>query len=160
MNKIDFLNIMKILGTAYNKDFTEEQVEVWYSMLNEYTVEQLTNAIKELIKTEEYLPTIAHITKAIAKQQTTSFPDAEQEWQDVIKAVRVYGSYREQDALDSLKPYTKKIVGYIGYYNICTATKDEQVWNKKNFIDEYNALKDKVVENLQIGNTDRNLLNG
>ena len=160
MTREDFIKCMKLLSNAYTKDFTEEQLEVWYTMLHEYTVEQLSRAIQDLIKTEEYLPTIAHITKAIAKQQTASFPDAEQEWQDVIKAVRVYGSYREQDALDSLKPYTRKIVGYIGYYNICTATKDEQVWNKKNFIDEYNALKDKVVENLQIGNADRNLLNG
>lgn len=160
MTKEDFIKCMKLLSNAYTRDFTEEQLEVWYTMLHEYTVEQFSTAIQDLIKTEEYLPTIAHITKAIAKQSTSNFPDAEEEWQDVIKAVRVYGSYREQDALNSLKPYTKKIVGYIGYYNICMATKDEQIWNKKNFIEEYNSLKDKVVENLQLGISDRNLLNG
>lgn len=160
MTKEDFIKGMKILGVSYSKDVTEEMVDIWYQYLNEYTVEQFSTAVQDILKTETHFPTIAHITKAIAKQSTSNFPDAEDEWQDVIKTVRVYGSYREQDALDSLKPYTRKIVGYIGYYNICMATKDEQVWNKKNFIDEYNSLKDKVVENLQIGISDRNLLNG
>ena len=159
MDKEEFLQCMKLLGTAYNKEFDEEQVEVWYSMLHEYKVEELTKAIKELIKTETHLPTIAHITKQIAKTKVVGLPDAEEEWQEVLGAVRRYGSYREEEALKSLKPYTSRIARLVGYYRICTSTQEEQVWNKKEFIEEYNTLRDKAMENLQIGVNEKLMLN-
>lgn len=159
MNKEDFLQCMKLLGTAYNKEFDEEQVEVWYSMLHEYKVEELTKAIKELIKTETHLPTIAHITKQIAKTKVVGLPNAEDEWQEVLGAVRRYGSYREEEALKSLKPYTSRIASLVGYYRICTSTPEQQTWNRKEFIEEYNSLKDKVMENLQIGVSEKLMLN-
>ena len=159
MDKEEFLQCMKLLGTAYNKEFDEEQVEVWYSMLHEYKVEELTKAIKELIKTETHLPTIAHITKQIAKTKVVGLPDAEEEWQEVLGAVRRYGSYREEEALKSLKPYTSRIARLVGYFRICTSTQEEQVWNKKEFIEEYNTLRDKAMENLQIGVNEKLMLN-
>lgn len=154
MTKEDFIKCIKMLSIAYNKDFTEEQVEVWYSMLGEYTIEEFSKAIQDLIKTEEYLPSIAHITKAIAKQQTSNFPSAEDEWQEVINSIHQFGYYRQEQALKSLKPYTAKIVNYIGFERICMATPEEQTWNKKNFITEYNTLKDTLTENLQIGTSE------
>lgn len=158
MSKEEFLKGITLLGTAYNKEFTIEQIEVWYSFLKEYSVEQFSKAIQDLIKTEKNLPSIAHITKAIAKQQTSNLPNAEDEWQEVLKAVGMFGSYRQDEALKYLKPYTSQIVRYVGFTRICMATPDEQVWNKKEFIGEYNSLKDKVIENLQIENKERLML--
>ena len=130
------------------------------SILGQYSVEEFSEAISELIKIEKKLPTIAHITEQIAKAKLKNIPEAEEEWQEVIDAVHRFGSYRQQEAMDSLKPYTRKITGYIGYQRICMASQEEQVWNKKEFIGEYNELKDKEIENLQIGSDERNLLNG
>lgn len=158
MSKQDFLEGMTFLGIAYNKEFTIEEIEVWYQMLGQYTKEEFSSAIKELIKTNKLLPSIAHITKTIAKQQITNLPEAEEEWQNVLKAVGTFGSYRQKEALESLKPYTAKIVGYVGFNRICMATPEEQVWNKKEFIAEYNSLKDKMIENLQIENKEIKLL--
>lgn len=159
MNKEDFIKGMKILGEAYNKDFTESQVELWYQMLGGYTKKEFKDAILELIKTEEYLPSIAKITKTIAKSKTSHLPKAEDEWQDVIRAVRQFGSWDEEGALESLKPYTRKIVQHIGFKRICMASPEEQTWNKKDFIGEYNSLTDKLVENLQLGVSEMKLLN-
>ena len=154
MTKEDFIKCIKLLTNAYNREFTEEQVEVWYQMLGEYSVEQFSRAIQDLIKTEEYLPSIAHITKAIEKQQTSNLPSAEDEWREVINSIHQFGYYRQEQAIKSLKPYTAKIVNYIGYERICMATPEEQTWNKKNFITEYNTLKDTLTENLQIGTSE------
>ena len=160
MNKEEFLKGITILATAYNKEFTEEQVEVWYSFLKDYKLEEFVVAIQALIKTEKYLPSIAHITECISKTHLKDVPDAESEWSNVISAVHSFGSYREEEALNSLCEYTRKIVKLIGYYRICTSTQEEQVWNKKEFIEEYNSLKDKLIENKQIGMNQENLLNG
>lgn len=151
MDKEKFVKGMTFLGIAYNKEFTKEEVEVWYSMLKDYSVEDFSTAIQYLVKTEERLPSIAVITKQIAKSKTADVPDAEDEWQEVLNAVHKYGSYRQQDAINSLKPYTAKIVGYVGFQRICMATQEEQTWNKKEFIAEYNSLKDKALENMQTG---------
>lgn len=155
MNKEKFLKIMTYMGIAYNKEFTKEQLEVWYSFLKEYNDEELNNAVKNLINTEKYLPSIAQIKEEIAKTKLNDIPEAEEEWNEVLKSVSRYGSYRQQEALESLKPYTAKIVGYIGYQRICMSSPEEQIWNKKEFISEYNGLKDKEMENLQIGNTNK-----
>lgn len=154
MDKEKFVKGMTFLGIAYNKEFTKEELEVWYSMLKDNSSEDFSNAIQELVKTEERLPSIATITKQIAKNRTAYLPEAEDEWLEVKKAISRYGYYREQEAIKSLKPYTAKIVGYIGFQRLCMATQEEQIWNKKEFIGEYNALKDKVVENLQLGISD------
>ena len=158
MKKEEFIKGMALLGVAYNKEFKEDEISVWYQMLGHYTEEEFSRAVQELIKTEDYLPSIAKITKAIAKTKS-NLPDAEDEWQDVLRAVRQYGSWDEKGALESLKPYTRKIVQYIGFNRICMATPEEQTWNKKDFIGEYNSLKDKVVENLQLGASETKLLN-
>ena len=62
------------MGLAYNKEFTEEQVSVWYSFLKDYSFEELNNAIKELIKTLKRMPTIADITEqmSIATRQPSA----------------------------------------------------------------------------------------
>ena len=46
MTKEEFLEGITLLGLAYDKEFTKQQIEVWYSMLGWYTKEQLRDAIK------------------------------------------------------------------------------------------------------------------
>lgn len=159
MSKEEFLEGMTFLGIAYNKEFTKEEIEVWYSMLGGYSKKDFSDSIKRLIKTLKRLPTIADITEDITNNKVNNLSSAEEEWQNVLNAVRMYGSYREQEALESLKPYTAKITKYIGYYRICTSTQEEQVWNKKEFISEYNSLVDKDILALQTGNTEKLMLN-
>lgn len=151
MTKEEFLEGITLLGVAYDREFTKEQIEVWYSMLGGYTKEQLRNAIKELIKTETYLPTIAHITKQIAKNETQGLASGEEEWESVIRTIHKFGSYRQQEALEYMKPYTAYIVNLIGYQNICMSS--DNTWNKKEFIAEYEQLKDREQELLMTGNT-------
>lgn len=158
MNKQEFLEGMTFLGIAYNKEFTKQEIEVWYQMLGKYTKEEFSNATQELIKTHRSLPSIAEITKQISEMKLSNLPEAEDEWQEVINAVHRFGYYREKEALESLSPYTAKIVSYVGYKRICESTSEEQTWNKKEFIGEYNTLKDKEIINLQIGNEERKLL--
>ena len=155
MTKKEFLEGITLLGVAYDKEFTKEQIEVWYSMLGGYSKNQFRNAIKELIKTEKYLPTIADITKQIANNQTSDIPTAEDEWEEVLRMIHRYGTYRQQEALDNMKPYTAYIVNHIGYQIICLST--DNTWNRKEFIEEYNQLKEREKELIQIGSEETKL---
>lgn len=61
MDKINFTQTMTILGVAYNKEFTKEELGVWYQFFKEIDAEILKNAITNLIKTNKFMPSISEI---------------------------------------------------------------------------------------------------
>ena len=148
MDKNEFIKIFTAMADAYRTEMSRSQIETYYSFLKDYSVEEFKEAVKRIIETKSFMPTIAEIKKTIAEIKMSDVPSAEDEWQEVLMAVRRYGSYREQEALDSLKPYTAYIVKHIGFMNICMAT--DQTWNRKEFIEEYKVLKDKDIVNFQL----------
>lgn len=154
---IETLAILKITYPSSLKDITEEDarlmIKVWEQDFKNTKKEDFKKAIENIRYTSKFFPSIADIKNEIAKLQTSDIPKAEDEWELVLKSVRQYGSYRVQDAMNTLKPYTAYIVSHIGYINICMS--EDQTWNKKEFIAEYNQLKDKEIENIQIGNKER-----
>jgi hypothetical protein len=160
---IDTITLLKITYPNSLKDFKDDEyrlmIEIWYNDFKDTTKEEFNKAIQNIRFTNKFFPSVSDIKEQIAKMKTTDVSSAEDEWQEVLNAVRQYGSYREQEALKSLKPFTAKIVGYIGYLRICSATKEEQVWNKKEFVEEYNSLKDKGIIDLQLTSSESRLLN-
>lgn len=159
---IETISLLKITYPSALKDLSEKElgfmIDVWTKDFEKTPKELFIKAINNIRNKNKFFPSIADIKEEIAKIQLSDIPQAEEEWQEVINTVRIFGSYREQEALNSLKSYTAKIVSYIGYQRICISTPEEQKWNKKEFIAEYNTLKDKEIINLQIGNNERLLL--
>lgn len=161
---IDTITLLKITYPNSLKDLDENEIqlmiEIWFNDFKDTSKADFNKAINEIRYTSKFFPSIADIKEHIAKTHFKDVPDAESEWNSVIDTVHRFGSYKEEEALNSLNEYTRKIVKLIGYYRICTSTSEEQVWNKKEFIAEYNSLKDKLVENKQIEISQENLLNG
>lgn len=63
----EFVNTISYLGTIYNKSFTEQDLTVWYDILKEYPDEVLVKAIKEIAKTEKFMPTPATVIEMCNK---------------------------------------------------------------------------------------------
>jgi hypothetical protein len=40
-------------------------------------------------------------------------------WEQVVMAIRRYGSYNPRDALESLDPLTRRCVKHLGYHELC-----------------------------------------
>ena len=160
---VDTITLLKITYPNSLKEFKDDElklmIEVWTKDFKDTPKEEFNKAIQNIRNTSKFFPSVSDIKEQIAKNKIEKISSAEEEWQNVLSAVRMYGSYREQEALESLKPYTAKITKYIGYYRICTSTQEEQVWNKKEFISEYNSLIDKDILALQTGNTEKLMLN-
>ena len=151
MNKAEFIKTLTGAGKLYGKELDEEVIKMWLSFFKENTIDEFKQAMNEHIKTSKYFPTIADIKELIASKEVATIPKAEDEWNKVIELVHKYGSYQMDKALEEMNDYTRYIVNYIGYIRICNADSDEQTWNKKSFISEYNELKDKEITSLQIG---------
>ena len=61
MNKRLYL----MLCSNYNKEPDKELYELWEENLKEYNEQQVENAIKQIIKTDKYMPTLARIIEMI-----------------------------------------------------------------------------------------------
>lgn len=116
----------------------ETMVTVWQNYFEDIPDEIFTKAIKNY--RGEMFPNAPRIMNDARALLEIGQPKAEDKWLDVLQAVRRYGIYREQEALDSLDPYTAYITRHIGFRNICMS--EDQTWNKKEFVGEYNANKE------------------
>lgn len=157
MKKETIIKAITLLKTNYYnalKDYSKEEMQMminaWYEFFKDTPEQEFNKAIRNIINKYDYFPTIAQVKKEIAIDKTNDIPSAEDEWEEVLKVVHRYGTYRQDKALESLKPYTAYITKHIGYQIICMST--DNTWNRKEFIEEYNQLKDKEKELIQIGN--------
>lgn len=139
----------------YNKEDIQLLINTWYEFFKDTSEEDFNKAIRNVINKYDYFPTISQIKKEIANNKTRDLPNAEDEWNEVLRLVHKYGTYRQQEALDHMKPYTAYITNHIGYINICMSS--DNTWNKKEFIAEYNQLKEQEKELIQIGENNKPL---
>lgn len=156
MNQQTIIKAITLLKSNYQnalKDYTKEDMQLminaWLEFFKDTSVNEFELAIKNIINKSDYFPTISQIKKEIANNKTNNLPSAEDEWEEVIRTIHKFGSYRQQEAMEHLKDYTAYIVSHIGYQNICMS--EDNTWNKKEFIAEYNQMKDKENELIQIG---------
>lgn len=156
MNQQTIIKAITLLKSNYQnalKDYTKEDMQLminaWLEFFKDTSVNEFELAIKNIINKSDYFPTISQIKKEIANNKTNNLPSAEDEWEEVIRTIHKFGSYRQQEAMEHLKDYTAYIVRHIGYQNICMS--EDNTWNKKEFIAEYNQMKDKENELIQIG---------
>lgn len=61
MKEEQFATAMKHLAIAFNKIFTKDEIEVYYSYLNKYSFETLKRAVNEIVLKEKFMPKISEI---------------------------------------------------------------------------------------------------
>lgn len=118
MKREEVLTILGIMKVAYpnfykdlKKDEAENTINLWAQMFEEEHSKVVIEAVKALICTNKFPPTIADVKEKIRIITTKEEIMTEQEaWQQVRKAISCsyYGSV---DAFNNLKPILKKLVG-------------------------------------------------
>ncbi len=115
MTRQEALAIMAMLKTAYPsfyKDFSKEElnaaVNLWATMFSEEPIQVVTEAIKVLMCTLKYPPTIADVKEKIA-MITQPLMMTEMEAWDMVR--RAISYYHANEAFANLPPMLRKIVG-------------------------------------------------
>ncbi len=119
-----FTVLVKAMKTAYQSpNFIADDyaVKLWYSMLKDSPYEALNIAIQRHIATNRYPPTIADLRGSVSPKEK----DWSEGWEEVKRAIRKYGSYREKEALDSMSPLTREIVQRFGFKEICMSENED-----------------------------------
>ncbi len=92
---------------------------IWYSLLQDIDYMVAQAAIQKYMLTNKFPPTIADIREYATTIKTGEKPLWSDGWEEVLKAIRKYGSYRESEALESMTEITRKSVQRLGFRNIC-----------------------------------------
>ena len=146
MNKEQFVKGITFLAIAYNKEFTEEQISVWYEFFKDEDYDNFRNAVKRIIPKSQFIPSIAQLKQEITLLKTPALQlKADEEWEKVRAAISKFGYYRAEEGMKSLNPVTAGVVRMLGGWSaICQSTNGD--WLRKNFMDLFNTRIESVEE--------------
>jgi hypothetical protein len=122
INKKEFAIFASALRTYYPKENllpNEQAMQLWFNQLYDipYKVAEVT--LNKWVATNKWSPSIADIREqatGLTQGEAKEWGDA---WQEVLRAISKFGSYREDEALASLDDTTRTVVRRLGFRNLC-----------------------------------------
>lgn len=122
MTKQEFATLAMAIRTYYPKEQilpNQQAMELWYRELQDIPADVAEAALRKWVATNKWSPSIAELRETAAEVRHGEIPDWGEGWEQVLTAIRRFGSYREREALDSLDPMTRTCVQRLGFRNIC-----------------------------------------
>lgn len=151
MNKSEFAILASAIKTYYPKEGlfpTKESMELWYRMLADIPYDAAENAVNRYVASNKFPPTIADIREYAAMAKLPEVADWSEAWEKARKAVRKFGSYQKEEALEWLDPVTAEAVKRFGYMDLCMMENPEVA--KAQFRDIYNQIAKRKKADAQI----------
>ena len=110
---------MKAVFTSPNFLPDADSVKIWYQLLQDLDYKVANAAIQKYMLTQKFPPTIADIREQATSVSIGEKPLWSDGWEEVLMAIRRYGSYQESLALESMSDITRQAVQRLGFRNIC-----------------------------------------
>ena len=70
MKDFELVQGLQMLGMAYGKEFTQQECELYYEFLQEYSYETFKTAVKNIIRTSKFMPKINELIAACDNAKT------------------------------------------------------------------------------------------
>ena len=160
MTKKEFMLFASALRTYYPKENilpNTQAVELWYKQLQDLDYKVLVITLNKWVATNKWSPSIADIRAEAATITQGKVKDWGEAWQDVLKAIRCYGSYREEQALESLDDITRQAVKRLGFINICQS--ENITHDRANFRMIYEQITERGKQDAQLPPKLKELIN-
>ena len=151
MDKKEFATFAMALKTYYPRENllpNDQAMTLWFSQLQDIPFEVAQAGLQKWVATNKWSPSIADIREMYTSIVQGDLPDWGEAWEEVRKAIRNYGSYRPQEAMNSLSPLTRKVVERMGFTNICMSETPQT--ERANFRMIYEQLADRQKKDAQI----------
>ena len=118
MTKEEFKILCKGMKAVYTQPSflpDADAFNIWFTLLQdlEYMVAQA--AVQKYMLTQKFPPTIADIREYATNVKTGEKPLWSDGWDEVLRAIRKYGSYQEVEALESMSEITRTAVRRLGF---------------------------------------------
>ncbi|KHO62687.1 Loader and inhibitor of phage G40P [Thermoanaerobacter sp. YS13] len=144
MKKTEIVKLLAVINAAFpNMQVTEAMVDLWHELLGDIDFNLAKAAVKKILLESPYPPTIADIRKQAAEiiMPKENKIDPAEAWGEVERAIRLYGSYMEEEALSSMSPAVARVVKYIGWREICLSEEPGVV--RGQFLKMYQQLQER-----------------
>lgn len=122
VDRKEFGILASAIKTYYPKENilpNQQAMELWYRELCDIPYEVAEAALRKWVVNNKWSPTIADIREMTSTVTQGEIPDWGQAWDSVCRAIRTYGSYGVQQAMESFDELTYKAVQRLGFRNLC-----------------------------------------
>lgn len=124
MDKSEFVLVAKTLTTYYPYvEMTKERTAGYFEALKDLDTNKVISAIKSIVLTSEYMPTVATIRKKVFELSNPQLNNSSSDVLAIVnKSISKFGCYDPIDALEYIGKHDKileKVVRSIGYRTIC-----------------------------------------
>lgn len=151
MTKQEFATFAMAIRTYYPKENilpNQPAMELWYRELQDIPYNVAEAALRKWVSTNKWSPSIAEIREMVTTVTCGSIPDWGDGWEQVLLAIRRYGTYREEEAVNSLDDITRQCVKRLGFRNICLSENINQ--DRANFRMIYEQIAERQKMDKQI----------
>lgn len=134
MNKKEFATFAAALKTYYPKENllpNPQAMELWFRQLEDIPFIVAEAALNKWVATNKWSPTIADIREQATAIRVGEKPLWSDGWEEVVKAIRNYGSYGQKEAMESMSEITRMTVKRMGYIDLCRS--ENPVADRANF---------------------------
>lgn len=151
MDKREFSMLAMAMRTYYPKENilpNQQAMELWFNQLQDipYNIAEL--ALNKWVATNKWSPTIADIRESMADVSEGEIDDWGKGWEQVLMAVRKFGMYRVEEAMESLDDLPREAVKRLGFKEICLSENINQ--DRANFRMIYEQLAERKKKDAQI----------
>ena len=151
MNKQEFSTFAMALRTYYPKENilpNQQAMELWYRELQDIPYQVAETGLRQWVSTNKWSPSISEIREMASEVRVGSLPEWGDGWEEVIKAIRKYGMYMVDEAMESFTPVTKQCVERLGFKNLCMS--ENIAADRANFRMIYESIRERKQKENQI----------
>lgn len=127
-----------------------QAMELWFLQLKDIPYETAQNILNKWASTNKWSPSIADIRQMASENLVGTVQEWNEAWHEVRMAIRKFGSYREQEALESMSPMTRKVTEQIGFHILCMSEEEDMKWYSEQFRKIYTNYAEKAKQDLMI----------
>ena len=149
---VRFKELLTGAGEEYKIKFSAIRIQMWWKVLKIYSIEQVEAGIYAHMSDPDagmYELKAASIIKHIDGTKKENTADAEfianAAWLSIPKAIAGVGVYRVPKFND---PVTAACVSVMSWKSLCAMTEKDTVWKMKEFVELYQNLKNKPLDQL------------
>ena len=125
--------LLALVADTYGQPrLSEDAVKLYFKVLSDYSLDEVSQAIMEHIKQSPYMPKPADIIRII---EGTAEDRASEAWYHVLKAIQQYGHYESVQFDNPAIHYAIERMG--GWQKLCQLTEEELPYRERDFIKHY-----------------------
>jgi hypothetical protein len=123
-----------------SEDFNFELTsKLWQKLFSEVMFSEAVHALMNYACLNKFMPHPSELLDYVAKfKNPEAFKSPEIAWEEVSKAIKRFGYYRQTEAFATFDDKTKRVVKAVGWSNLCHSERVDLV--KRNFCDLWNTI--------------------